>query len=339
MNQTRLHLIETLPKTELHLHIEGTLMPEMMFALARKNGVALPYASVAEVAAAYAFDDLQSFLNLYYEGMAVLQHRQDFYDLTMAYLQRMADEAVVHVEIFFDPQAHTRRGVSFETVIGGITDALKDGQARLGISYRLIMCFLRDLGEAEALATWQAAQPFLALIDGVGLDSAEVGHPPEAFQAVYQMALDAGLKTVAHAGEEGPPEYIWNALNDLKVSRIDHGVRALEDPELVAHLVHTQVPLTVCPLSNIKLRVFDDMGQHNLKSLLEAGVCVTINSDDPAYFGGYLVENFVQTADALGLSDAQVVQLVKNGFVASDLPDAEKAGYLQRIDALAAQVV
>lgn len=325
-------LIQALPKAELHLHLEGTLEPELMFALAQRNGVALPYSSVEAVRAAYQFDDLQSFLDLYYQGMAVLQTKQDFYDLVWAYLERMAKENVRHVEVFFDPQAHTDRGVAFQTVMEGIYDALSAGEEKLGISYRLIMCFLRHLPESAALETLEQAKPFLTWITGVGLDSSEVGHPPQKFQRVFDQARALGLETVAHAGEEGPPDYIWQALDLLKVRRIDHGVRSLEDPALVERLVREQIPLTVCPLSNVKLKVFDTLQQHTLKPLLDAGVCVTINSDDPAYFGGYMVANYLQTQQALDLTNLELVTLIKNGFTASFLSEDEVAHYHSLID-------
>ena len=278
--------IQEMPKAELHIHIEGSLEPEIMFELAARNEVSLRYASVEEARRAYNFSDLQSFLDLYYEGMRVLLHEQDFYDLTRAYLERVATQNVRHTEIFFDPQAHTSRGVSFETVITGIRRALVDAGQRLDVSSELIMCFLRHLSAEEAEETLQESLPFGDWIVGVGLDSSEVGHPPEDFKAVFDRARERGLLTVAHAGEEGPPEYIWQALDDLKVSRIDHGVRCVEDPKLVERLREEQIPLTVCPLSNVKLRVFDSIQDHNLKRMMDLGLCVTANSDDPAYFGG-----------------------------------------------------
>ncbi|MGB5345863.1 MAG: adenosine deaminase, partial [Woeseia sp.] len=276
-------LISEIPKAELHLHIEGTLEPELMMQLAERNGVAIPYKNVEEIRKAYEFSDLQSFLDIYYAGAAVLRTRQDFFDLTYAYLERAAADNVRHVEIFFDPQTHTERGIAFDVVLDGIHDALEAGEAKLGITFRLILCFLRHLSADDAMATLEEALPHKQRIDAVGLDSSEVGHPPSKFTRVFDRARDKGLPTVAHAGEEGPPEYIWEALDLLKVRRIDHGVRCLEDAALVERLMTEQVPLTVCPLSNVKLRVFKTLEEHNLKDLLAAGLCVTINSDDPAY--------------------------------------------------------
>jgi len=325
-------LIERIPKAELHLHIEGTLEPELMMTLAQRNQIDLPYANVDEIRRAYEFSDLQSFLDIYYAGAAVLITEQDFYDLTWAYLERAASDNVRHVEIFFDPQTHTDRGISFATVINGIHDALQDGEAKLGISFRVIMCFLRHLSAVDAMDTLATALPHKKHIHAVGLDSSEVGHPPSKFVAVFDQARDEGFLTVAHAGEEGPPEYIWEALDLLKVERIDHGVRALEDTELVSRLVEEQIPLTVCPLSNVKLRVFDTLEEHNLKTLLHAGLCVTINSDDPAYFGGYVGENFLQSQRALGLSAEDIYALAKNAFVASFLSDDDKRQCIEELD-------
>ncbi|WP_373533551.1 adenosine deaminase [Vampirovibrio sp.] len=327
-------LIRQMPKTELHLHIEGSLEPELMFAIAQRNQIKLRFNSVEEVRAAYDFHNLQSFLDIYYEGAQVLIHQQDFYDLTRAYLDKMASENVRHVEIFFDPQTHTERGVAFETVIKGIHQALVDAQSAYGISSRLILCFLRHLSETEAMLTLEQALPFKQWITAVGLDSSEVGHPPEKFKTVFDRARNEGFLTVAHAGEEGPPEYIWQALDLLKVSRIDHGVRCLEDAALMERLKQARMPLTVCPLSNIKLRVFDDMRQHNLKTLLAQGLCVTINSDDPAYFGGYVTENYLAVQNALNLSVEQLIQLAKNSFEASFLSEAEKAPHIRELDHL-----
>lgn len=327
-------LIRQIPKAELHLHIEGTLEPELMMKLAGRNSLPLPYASVEEIRRAYNFSDLQSFLDIYYAGAAVLITEQDFYDLTSAYLDHAAADNVRHVEIFFDPQTHTERGVSFATVTNGICRALDDGLVRHGITFRLIMCFLRHLSAAEAMETLQESLPYKDRIHAVGLDSSEMGHPPSKFATVFERARSEGFMSVAHAGEEGPPEYIREALDLLKVKRIDHGVRALEDAQLITRLVREQVPLTVCPLSNIKLRVFDTLADHNLKHLLDAGVCVTINSDDPAYFGGYVVENYLQTQRALNLGCGDIARLARNSFTASFLEDAEKAGYLAEIDAV-----
>lgn len=325
-------LIQDIPKAELHLHIEGTLEPEMMMALAKRNDVDIPYASVDEIRSAYEFTDLQSFLGIYYAGAQVLVHEQDFHDLTRAYLDRVAADNVRHVEIFFDPQTHAERGIAFDTVIDGIHGALKDGEARLGITFELIMCFLRHLSADDAMTTLVQALPHRQRIRAVGLDSSEVGHPPSKFRHVFNRARKEGFLTVAHAGEEGPPGYIWEALDLLRVERIDHGVRSLEDPALVAKLAREQIPLTVCPLSNVKLRVFDTLEAHNLKALLDAGLCVTINSDDPAYFGGYVGENFTKSRQALGLSGDDIVTLARNSFIASFLPDNEKQRHLRTID-------
>ncbi len=324
--------IQGLPKAELHIHIEGSLEPELMFEIAERNGVALRYASVEEVRRAYDFTDLQSFLDVYYEATQVLLYEQDFYDLTWAYLQRVAAQNVRRAEIFFDPQAHTDRGVSFETAITGIHRALADGEQRLGISSALIMCFLRHLSAEAAMETLNSSLPFRDWIVGVGLDSSEVGNPPEDFKAVFDKAREHGLLTVAHAGEEGPPEYIWQALDDLKVSRIDHGVRCVEDPELVERLREEQVPLTVCPLSNVRLRVFDSIREHNLKQMLDMGLCVTVNSDDPAYFGGYIDENFLATQEGLDLSRDDIYRLVRNSFRASFLDAGEKQRLSDELD-------
>jgi adenine deaminase len=327
----------SLPKAELHLHIEGTLEPELMFELARRNKVRLPYASVEDLRRAYVFSDLQSFLDIYYAGCQVLQKEQDFYDLTWAYLERAARQGVRHAEIFFDPQTHTDRGVAFETVIAGIHRALVDGLARLQLSSGLILCFLRHLPEEAALRTLSEAMLYREWLLGVGLDSAEVGHPPSTFQRVYERARDAGLLPVAHAGEEGPPSYVWEALDLLGARRIDHGVRSLEDERLVDRLVEERIPLTVCPLSNVKLRVFPSLRQHNLKRMLERGIVATINSDDPAYFGGYVGENFDAAASALALGRDDLIALARNSFTASFLPQPARQGYLDEIDRVADQ--
>ncbi|WP_077148400.1 adenosine deaminase [Sphingopyxis sp. KK2] len=333
--QDRAAFIAGLPKAELHLHIEGSLEPELMFELAQRNGIAIPFASVDEVRAAYAFSNLQDFLDIYYQGMAVLLTERDFYDLTAAYLSRAHADHVRHVEIFFDPQGHTERGVAFETVITGITRALDDAQAQHGISSKLILCFLRHLSEAEAEATLDEALPWLGRIDGVGLDSSEVGHPPSKFARVFARAKGLGLKIVAHAGEEGPPEYVHEALDLLKVDRIDHGNRSLEDPALVARLAAEGMTLTVCPLSNLKLCVVDDIAAHPLKTMLDAGLAATVNSDDPSYFGGYVGANYQAVADALDLSKADLVTLARNSFAGSFLGAEEKAKHLAAIDAYA----
>ena len=316
--------LNRLPKVELHLHLEGSLEPKLMFALAQRNQVELPFKSVEEVRAAYEFSNLQDFLDIYYQGANVLIHEQDFYDLTWAYLEKCKEQNVVHVEPFFDPQTHTDRGIDFEVVINGISKALKDAEEKLGISSQLIMCFLRHLSEEAAFDTLEMATPYLDSIIGVGLDSSEQGHPPEKFSRVFAKARELGLKTVAHAGEEGPAEYVWTALDDLQVSRVDHGVRSIDDPKLMKHLASTRMPLTVCPLSNTKLCVFDDMSEHNILNMLEQGVCVTVNSDDPAYFGGYMTENFVALAEALDMSEEQAVALVKNSIEASFVGEARK---------------
>ncbi len=324
--------INRIPKAELHLHIEGTLEPELMMTLSDRNGIALPYANEEEIRAAYAFSDLQSFLDIYYAGAQVLRTSQDFYDLTFAYLTRASEDNVRHAEIFFDPQTHTQRGVDFATVVDGISDALEDGRTKLGISYRLIMCFLRHLSADDAGATLEQALPFGDRIHAVGLDSSEVGHPPSKFVEVFERARAEGFLTVAHAGEEGPPSYIWEALDLLKVARIDHGVRCLEDPALVDRLVEERIPLTVCPLSNVKLKVFDTLEEHNLKALLQRGLCATINSDDPAYFGGYVGENYRCVQRALDLSQADVHKLTRNAFTASFLDDADKRRHIAELD-------
>jgi adenine deaminase len=330
--KTSKSFIQGMPKAELHIHIEGSLEPEMMLELAERNGVSLRYGSAEEARRAYDFGDLQSFLDLYYEGMQVLLYEQDFYDLTRAYLQKVSEQNVRHAEIFFDPQAHTDRGVPFETVISGIHRALLDAEKQLGISSELIMCFLRHLSAEEAMETLRTALPFGDRIVAVGLDSSEVGHPPRDFKAVFDEAREHSFLTVAHAGEEGPPEYIWQALDDLKVSRIDHGVRCTEDPKLVERLREEQVPLTVCPLSNVKLRVFDSIQDHNLKRMLDLGLRVTVNSDDPAYFGGYVDENFHAAQEGLHLSREDVSQLAKNSFRASFLDAERKQRLLDELD-------
>ena len=325
--------IAGLPKAELHLHIEGSLEPEMMFALAQRNGVALPYADVEAIRAAYSFTRLQDFLDLYYQGMSVLLSEQDFYDLTLAYLRRVAQDNVRHTEIFFDPQGHTERGVAFETVLNGISHALAEGERKLGITSRLILCFLRHLPAEDAVATLEQALPHRDRIVAVGLDSSEQGHPPAKFKAVFDKAREAGFLTVAHAGEEGPPEYVWSALDDLQVSRIDHGNRALEDPDLMLELARRKMPLTVCPLSNLRLRVVDDMTAHPLKMMLDRGLVVTVNSDDPAYFGGYMNDNYTAVRQALGLSDDELAMIARNSFGASFLDEATKAKYIAEVDA------
>lgn len=324
-------LIEKLPKAELHLHIEGTLEPEMMLALARRNDVALPYDTVEDIRAAYEFDGLQDFLDLYYAGMSVLVEERDFHDLTWAYLEKVADQGVTHVEIFFDPQAHTDRGVAFETVLGGIIGALEAAARELAITSRLIMCFLRHLPEEQAFDALGSACRHKEHIHAVGLDSGEAGNPPANFARVYEAARKEGFIAVAHAGEEGPAQYVTDALDILKVSRVDHGNHALDDPALVARLVREKTPLTMCPLSNLRLKGIASMDAHPVKAALDAGLLVTVNSDDPSYFGGYINDNYQAVTDALGLSIAEITTLAKNSFAASFLPDNEKQA---RIDAV-----
>jgi adenosine deaminase len=327
-------LAASLPKAELHIHIEGSLEPELMFRLARRNQVSLPYADVESISKAYNFNCLQDFLNLYYQGMSVLQTERDFHDLTWAYLQRCKQQNVVHCEIFFDPQGHTDRGVGFEVFMRGICNALDRGRSELGISSKLIMCFLRHLDEASAFATLKAAEPWLDRITGVGLDSSELGHPPARFQRVFISAGEWGLRKVAHAGEEGPPEYVREALDLLAVDRIDHGNRSLEDERLVERLAEERIPLTVCPLSNLRLAVIGDMAAHPIRTMLARGLHACVNSDDPAYFGGYMNENFDALIDSTGLNRDEIFQLVTNGFEASFLAPAEKQAHLDRIHAM-----
>jgi adenosine deaminase len=329
--------IRALPKAELHVHIEGTLEPELVFALAAKHGIELPYRSAAELRAAYSFTDLQSFLDIYYTGANVLRDAADFHAMTSAYLRRAQADGIVHVEIFFDPQSHTARGIPLAVVMAGLTQALKEAQAHSGMTHRLILCFLRHLSAEDAMQTLEQALPWRDDFVGVGLDSSEKGHPPSKFTAVFARARSLGLLAVAHAGEEGPPAYIEEALDLLHVRRIDHGVRCVEDPRLVARLAGERIPLTVCPLSNIRLRVFDRMSDHNLKFLLEQGLCVTVNSDDPAYFGGYLLDNFLAVATGLELSHAQLAQLARNSIEASFLEAALKHTWYARIDELVAR--
>ncbi len=328
MNDSLRRVVRDMPKAELHIHIEGSLEPELIFALAQRNGVKLAYDSVDALRQAYAFTDLQSFLDIYYAGASVLLQEQDFYDMTAAYLARAHADSVRHAEIFFDPQTHTARGVPFGTAITGIYRACREGP----ISARLIMCFLRHLSEEEAMATLEEALPYKDLFIGVGLDSSEVGHPPEKFARVFARCRELGLHVVAHAGEEGPPAYIETALDVLQVERIDHGVRCLEDGALTERLARDRVALTVCPLSNVKLRVFDTMDQHNMVRLLDAGLVVTINSDDPAYFGGYMNANFEATFDALPLGIAHAQRLARNSFTASFLDPVTKQSFLNEVD-------
>ncbi|HTR84111.1 MAG TPA: adenosine deaminase [Reyranella sp.] len=324
--------IAGLPKAELHIHIEGSLEPELMFALAERNRVNLPYTSVDAVRAAYSFSNLQDFLDLYYQGMSVLVTEQDFYDLAMAYLRRAAVQNVRHAEIFFDPQGHTGRGIAFKTVIDGLWRALKEAERSLGMTTALIMCFLRHLDEASAERTLDEALTWRDRIIGVGLDSSEKGHPPSKFERVFARARGLGLKAVAHAGEEGPPEYVREALDLLKVDRIDHGNRALEDAALTARLAHEQMPLTVCPLSNLRLCVVSDMKEHPLRRMLEAGLMATVNSDDPSYFGGYMNENFAAAQQALGLGHEEIAALAANGFHAAFCDESLKQRYLAELN-------
>ncbi len=321
-----------LPKAELHLHIEGSLEPALMFALAQRNKIDIPFKTVDEVRAAYAFSNLQDFLDIYYQGMSVLQTEEDFFDLTMAYLNRARADNVRHVEIFFDPQGHTDRGVAFDTAIGGILTALSMAKKQFGMTSKLIMCFLRHLPEAAAFSTLKQAETWLDQIDGVGLDSSEVGHPPSKFQKVYEAARERGLKLVAHAGEEGPPDYVYEALDLLKIDRLDHGNRSLEDDALVKRLADEGMTLTVCPLSNLKLCVVDDMRDHPLKKMLDLGLRATVNSDDPSYFGGYMQDNFEAVINALDLTRDDIKTLAKNSFTGSFLSDGEIRAQLAAID-------
>ncbi|MFN2460007.1 MAG: adenosine deaminase [Candidatus Velthaea sp.] len=326
-----------LPKAELHLHIEGTFEPELIFALAERNRVALPYASVDALRRAYHFTDLQSFLDLYYAAMTVLREERDFAELAHEYFVRAKAQGVVHAEIFFDPQAHTARGVPFRTVIDGLWSAVRESEARYAITAKLIMCFLRDQSADSAMVALEAALPYGERIVAVGLDSAEIGHPPSKFARVFDRARAEGFRTVAHAGEEGPPAYVWEALDLLKVSRVDHGVRSLEDPKLVARLREDRIPLTVCPLSNVKLRVFDTLHDHPLARMLERGLVATVNSDDPAYFGGYVGYNYAAVAKALDLPSDALLALARNSFEASFISNEQRAAYLARVDATAAR--
>ncbi|HWH84480.1 MAG TPA: adenosine deaminase [Burkholderiaceae bacterium] len=326
-------LLRAMPKAELHIHIEGSLEPELIFALAQRNGVALPYPNVEALRAAYAFTDLQSFLDIYYAGASVLLTEEDFFDMAMAYFRRAAADHVVHAELFFDPQTHTERGVPFATVVDGLARACATAQRELGISALLIMCFLRHLSEAAAFATLEQALPHLDRIAGVGLDSGERGNPPEKFARVFARGGELGLHRVAHAGEEGPPAYIWSALDVLHAERIDHGVACTADPVLVARLAAERVPLTVCPLSNVKLCVYPEMAAHNLAALLDAGLCATVNSDDPAYFGGYINQNFVEAFAALPqLTARHAYRLAANSFEASFAPAEDKGKWLTALD-------
>ena len=324
--------VQFMPKAELHIHIEGSLEPELIFELAKRNKLSLPYQSIEELHSAYAFTDLQSFLDIYYAGASVLLHEQDFYDMAMAYLQRAVNDHVIHAEIFFDPQTHTDRGVPIANVINGLHRACVDAQKKWNFDASLILCFLRHLSEDAAMQTLEQAMPHRHQFIGVGLDSSEVGHPPEKFARVFAKAKALGLHVVAHAGEEGPPAYIWSALDVLLVERIDHGVQSDQDEVLMERLIETRMPLTVCPLSNQKLCVFSDLQQHNIGRMLDAGLCVTINSDDPAYFGGYINDNFVQTFEALGLDEKAAYQLARNSFEASFVSSKQKNKWIAQLD-------
>ncbi len=329
--------IRQVPKAELHLHIEGSLEPELLFHLSKKNNIQIPFSSVESLKAAYQFENLQEFLNIYYQGAQVLQTEQDFYDLTWAYLEKAHQDNVIHTEIFFDPQTHTQRNIEFATVIKGIHRALTDGEEKLGMTSRLIMCFLRDLSEEDAMEILDMAAPFKDWIVGVGLDSAEVGHPPQKFQRVFEKAIAQGYLTVAHAGEEGPSSYIWDALKLLQVKRIDHGIRASDDPALIDYLKTNQIPLTVCPFSNVCLKSFKSIDEHNIIELLDHGLCVTVNSDDPAYFGGYVNDNFHALAKSFDLNTDHIAQLAKNSFVASFMPTKQKQQAIEKIEHLSLQ--
>lgn len=331
---TRLEtLLRGMPKTELHIHIEGSLEPELIFALAKRNRVTLPFANVESLKAAYDFKDLQSFLDIYYAGASVLLEEEDFFDMTLAYLKRAHSEGVVYAEIFFDPQTHTHRGVAISTVIEGIDRACQHAKNTLGIESALILCFLRHLDEADALRTLQEALPFLDRLIGVGLDSSELGHPPEKFERVFSKARSLGLKAVAHAGEEGPASYIWGALNVLGAERIDHGVQCMQDDQLLVQLKNTRVPLTVCPLSNVKLCVYDNLSKHPIKKLLDMGLCVMVNSDDPAYFGGYINDNYIELFKALEMNEDDALALAACSIEAAFVPQSKKDQWLKQLHA------
>jgi adenosine deaminase len=327
-----IEFIQQLPKAELHLHIEGSFEPELMFAIAERNGIQLPYASVEELKKAYQFNNLQEFLDLYYAGAGVLLHEHDFYDLTWAYLSKVHAQNVVHVEVFFDPQTHTERGVSFDTVIKGIYKALEDGEQKLGITFKLIMSYLRHLDEDSAFETLQNGLRYKDWIYAVGLDSSELGNPPSKFKNVFEASIKEGFITVAHAGEEGPAEYVWEALHHLNIARLDHGNRSLEDELLVNELAQRKMGLTVCPLSNLKLCVVKDMEQHPIRTMLNKGLKATVNSDDPAYFGGYMNENYLSIAESLQLTKSELVQLAKNAFEVSFLEEEKKTYWMEQID-------
>lgn len=336
-NSTLQQFILAAPKSEIHLHLEGSFEPGLMFEIAKRNQIEIPFNTVDEVKAAYRFNNLQEFLDIYYAGANVLINEQDFFDLTWAYLVKVASQNVKHVEVFFDPQTHTDRGVAFATVITGIYKALEKGKQELGISFRLIMSYLRHLSEEAAFETLEQSLPFKDLIDGIGLDSSEVGNPPEKFEKVFKASAKEGYKLCAHAGEEGPAEYIWGSLDSLKVDRIDHGNRCLDDAKLVKHLADLQMPLTLCPLSNLELKVISDLKDYRLREMMQHNLLVTLNSDDPAYFGGYMNENLIATAEALDLSLVEMATLLKNGFKATWLDEEEKLGWCEMIDDLLAE--
>ncbi|PIZ72969.1 adenosine deaminase [Candidatus Peregrinibacteria bacterium CG_4_10_14_0_2_um_filter_43_11] len=331
-NTSKKDFIQGIPKAELHLHIEGTFEPELMFEIAKRNHKKIKYNSVEELKKAYNFDNLQDFLNIYYEGAGVLMKEQDFYDITWAYLEKISSQNVIHTEIFFDPQTHTERGIPFGTVINGINEALKEGQKKWGISFKIIMCFLRHLEESAAMKALEEALDYKNMITAVGLDSSEIGNPPSKFQRVFERARKKGFLTVAHAGEEGPAEYVWEALDVLKVSRVDHGNHSLDDENLVQELIKRKMPLTVCPLSNLKLKVVKNLQKHPLKTMLQKGLLATINSDDPAYFGGYVNENYWAIAEALNLSEAEIATLAKNSFKASFLYEKTKREMIKGVN-------
>ena len=332
MNDQIIEFIKKVPKAELHLHIEGTLEPEHMFELAKRNNVSIPYNSVEEVKSAYNFKNLDSFLNIYYQGSKVLIHEKDYFDLTWAYILKCKEDNIVHTEIFFDPQTHLDRGISFDIVINGISKALDKANLEFGLTSKIIMCFLRHLDEESGFKVLEQALKYKNKIVGVGLDSSELGNPPKKFEKLFQKARDEGFLTVAHAGEEGPPEYIWDSINSLKVKRIDHGVQSLKDEKLVDLLIKEQIPLTVCPLSNIKLCVFDKIENHNLKKMLNKGLRVMVNSDDPAYFGGYLNKNLTEAQLALDLSLEEIKTLIINSFKSSFLKDDKKKEWIDKIN-------
>lgn len=329
--------INKIPKAELHLHIEGSLEPELMFKLAKRNNITLPFSSIEDIKAAYNFTNLQSFLDIYYNGANVLQKKEDFYDLTYAYMKKCKEDNILHTEIFFDPQTHTKRGIAFKTVIEGIKEALDDAKKEFGISSSIIVCFLRHLSEEEAFETLNESLEYKDYFIGFGLDSSEIGNPPKKFENVFKKIDELGFKIVAHAGEEADISYIYEALDILKVQRIDHGVQSIKSEELIKRLIKEQTPLTVCPLSNIKLKVFNDMKEHNIKKMLDLGVNVTINSDDPAYFGGYLNQNFIEVYEALNLSKEDIIKLAKNSFLSSFINQEEKNNFIKQIDDFVAQ--